>query len=840
MNFDSSVTAMSPADRMRPPSSRSRRLSPLSLLSKDFARRRASSITTPTASRVAGGMRLSTAISCATNCTSFARLTSESAIVVSTSTSYPAPVIRERERPSRDWDEDFSRALLLDLASLLERLLVEDPDHVARSLVHHDLFFAELLSRRGHPIPALELCERDLEDAAEQVAERIPDVRLGRRLGSPALRAHAVGRRRVRPAVDALVPKPLRDVDRRFLRVDQVPLGAGKPVPFLQDFVPLFDFDERPFRILRIVDDADLLRHRRKMEGERLGDHRLARPGRANQEEVPSLVRSDSRERDRLVLADDPLQRIVRDRDLRGRVEVVEGEPLVRGDLLRPRDTAHPGHGAKSLRVQTSTPAGCFVIVPIFVPTTECMFISAAMSRIRCVMIPSKTTARVCFAVLSVSTSSRTGTSVTTPSPSSRRRAVEDPPSWTSISRYFSSFGLRTFVVGVSGAEARSAGTSRRSRNSGRGSGRGSDRGSGRPCGPPDGFGSGNSDSALYTWPEMPYISTYWSAGILFRRLFMICFCVSSSTSLPRGARAMKSTSATWRSSFRIKSPPRSPSTNAVRARSFDRSWIVLGTFVPSTAIAFLMPDRRRFRTSCRPSTMMIASLSVTFGPAGSRSAPNETISDTWTLWRTSSSRSDPEVFDSSTMADRSERARSMILFRFVTRVSSTLSTLIVALHGPTRSIVSRAAAKIEVSTWSSEEGIRIVPSLRPFLLCTSTSIRPMRPLFCKSLRSSSSPSSPSVWPNTAPTTSGFSTIPSASRRAWMRYFVVLGSMFILALSGMRRRLRLTSRYPDNSRPAGPRSLPISWRQERKIRMSGIVESRPQPLSRFLTAAGPI
>src|SRR2546427_430941 len=96
MNFDSSVTAMSPADRMRPPSSRSRRLSPLSLLSKDFARRRASSITTPTASRVAGGMRLSTAISCATNCTSFARLTSESAIVVSTSTSYPAPVIRER------------------------------------------------------------------------------------------------------------------------------------------------------------------------------------------------------------------------------------------------------------------------------------------------------------------------------------------------------------------------------------------------------------------------------------------------------------------------------------------------------------------------------------------------------------------------------------------------------------------------------------------------------------------------------------------------------------------------------------------------------------------------
>src|SRR5207245_1421828 len=57
-----------------------------------------------------------------------------------------------------------------------------------------------------------------------------------------------------------------------------------------------------------------------------------------------------------------------------------------------------------------------------------------------------------------------------------------------------------------------------------------------------------------------------------------------------------------------------------------------------------------------------------------------------------------------------------------------------------------------------------------------------MRPLFCRSRKSNSSPRSPSVWPNTAPTTSGFSTIPSASRRAWMRYLVVLGSMFIFAL----------------------------------------------------------
>src|SRR2546428_412646 len=394
---------------------------------------------------------------------------------------------REDERPSRDRDEDLSRALLLDLAALLERLLVKYADHVSRPLVDDDLFLAELLPGRRHAIPALELRERDLEEAPEQAAERMADVRRGRRLWSAALRAHATGRRRIRPAVDALVAEPLRDVDGRFFGIDEIPFRARKPVLLLQDLVALFDFDEGPFRILRIVHDSDLFRHRRQMEGEGLGDHRLARAGRADQQEVPPLIRGDPGERDRLVLADDPLQRIVRDRDLRGRLKVVEGEPLIRGDHLRSRDRLHPGYGARSLRVQTSMPAGCFVIVPIFVPTTECMFISDAMSRMRCVMIPSKTTARVCFAVLSVSTSSRTGTSVTTPSPSSRRRAVEDPPSCRSMSRYFSSFGLRTFVVGVRGAGGRSSRDSRGSLAS-RGSGRNSGRGSGRGWGPPAAF----------------------------------------------------------------------------------------------------------------------------------------------------------------------------------------------------------------------------------------------------------------------------------------------------------------------------------------------------------------
>src|SRR5206468_4013768 len=290
------------------------------------------------------------------------------------------------------------RALLLHLAALLKGLLIEHADHVPGALVDDDLFLPELLARRRHAIAAAELSERDFEDAAQEIAEGIPGVSLRRRLGPTALRAHPVRWRGIGPAMDALVSQALRDVDWRLLRIDQVSLGAG---------------------------------------------------------EAP-LVRGDSGELHRLILADHAFQRVVRDRDLRGRLEVVEGESLVRREQLRPRDERHLAYGARSLRVQTTTPVGCFVIVPIFVPTTECMFISAAMSRIRCVMMPSKTTARVCFAVFRVSTRSRTGTSVTTPSPSSRRRAVEEPPSWRSISRYFSNFGLRTFVVGVSGAGATS------------------------------------------------------------------------------------------------------------------------------------------------------------------------------------------------------------------------------------------------------------------------------------------------------------------------------------------------------------------------------------------------
>src|SRR2546428_5541039 len=249
---------------------------------------------------------------------------------------------REDDRPSRDRDEDLSRALLLDLAALLERLLVKYADHVARPLVTDDLFLAELLPGRRHAVPALELRKRDLEDAAEQVAERIPDICLGGRLRSPALRAHAVRRRGVRPAADALVAEPLRHVDRRFFRIDQVAFGAREPILLLQDLVLLLHLNQRPFRILGIVDDSDLFRDGSQVEGEGLVEHRLARAWWADEQEMPTLVRGDSRERDRFVLAYDPLQRIVWDRDVRRRLEVVEGEAVLGGHHLRSCDTLHP------------------------------------------------------------------------------------------------------------------------------------------------------------------------------------------------------------------------------------------------------------------------------------------------------------------------------------------------------------------------------------------------------------------------------------------------------------------------------------------------------------------
>lgn len=117
--------------------------------------------------------------------------------------------------------------------------------------------------------------------------------------------------------------------------------------------------------------------------------------------------------------------------------------------------------------------------------------------------------------------------------------------------------------------------------------------------------------------------------------------------------------------------------------------------------------------------------------------------------------------------------ARSMMIFRRASLMSSMRSRLTLALHGPTRFMLSTLAAMRAVDTRSRLVGIVIAPFVRSFLEWRSISILPMRPVFCSSLRSSSGPKRPSVWPKTAPITSGFSTTPSISNLACTTYFIV-------------------------------------------------------------------
>jgi hypothetical protein len=117
--------------------------------------------------------------------------------------------------------------------------------------------------------------------------------------------------------------------------------------------------------------------------------------------------------------------------------------------------------------------------------------------------------------------------------------------------------------------------------------------------------------------------------------------------------------------------------------------------------------------------------------------------------------------------------ARSMMIFRRASRMSSILSRVTLAEHGPTRLMLSTLAAMSAVETRSRLVGMVMAPVVRSFLECRSISILPMRPVFWSSRRSSSGPKSPSVWPKTAPITSGFSTTPSISNLACTTYFIV-------------------------------------------------------------------
>ena len=90
----------------------------------------------------------------------------------------------------------------------------------------------------------------------------------------------------------------------------------------------------------------------------------------------------------------------------------------------------------------------------------------------------------------------------------------------------------------------------------------------------------------------------------------------------------------------------------------------------------------------------------------------------------------EPAPLESLIKLIKSVRARSMIISRFELRLSSNVVIFTVALQGPTRSTVSSAAAKTEVSTWSILEVITISPTDFPLSLFISTSTRPIRPLF--------------------------------------------------------------------------------------------------------------
>ena len=117
--------------------------------------------------------------------------------------------------------------------------------------------------------------------------------------------------------------------------------------------------------------------------------------------------------------------------------------------------------------------------------------------------------------------------------------------------------------------------------------------------------------------------------------------------------------------------------------------------------------------------------------------------------------------------------ARSMMIFLRASRMSSIFSRMTLALHGPTRFMLSMLAAMSAVLTRSRLVGMVMVPKVWSFFECRSISILPIRPVFWSSLRSSSGPNRPSVCPKTAPMTSGFSTTPSMSNLACITYFIV-------------------------------------------------------------------
>ena len=135
-------------------------------------------------------------------------------------------------------------------------------------------------------------------------------------------------------------------------------------------------------------------------------------------------------------------------------------------------------------------------------------------------------------------------------------------------------------------------------------------------------------------------------------------------------------------------------------------------------------------------------------------------------------------VFDAAspefTSVSKSSLARSTTAVRLVARMSLICMTLMMALQGPMRSMVSNELAMIAVSTLSMLLGMIMVPCTLPFLVSISTSTCPTRAVRCNLRSSSSSPSKPSVWPMMAPMMSLRWTVPFTLISARISYFMAL------------------------------------------------------------------
>ena len=206
--------------------------------------------------------------------------------------------------------QHLPRALALHLAAALERGLVEHLDHLAGALVGDDLLEAVAQARRpdGLGEPAL-APHRDLQDPSHQVAEGVPGgVRVGDDLLEvPAARAVPLRGAREEAAPGATVAQALGHRGRDILRAEELPLEPAGALALGENLRAGHHLHAGSLRILRVVDDADLLFRPREMQGEGLGRHGLPDARRPHQEQMPALEGRDAGELDGPVLPDDPV-----------------------------------------------------------------------------------------------------------------------------------------------------------------------------------------------------------------------------------------------------------------------------------------------------------------------------------------------------------------------------------------------------------------------------------------------------------------------------------------------------------------------------------------------------